>query len=512
MKKIWRKNFEIKQTEYVMMSEAIGSFLKFQKPTVDKDYLKEVIMIFANGDNTATYFVKSELRNYVRAILKEVVNDPLRLKTIHDKTAKYSQIFFQKIKEVEKIKGEKQTSRRLIKIFYELFRLMRLSHGSSLATTWFVDADGEDLSNYLIDLIKVKIKRGKLKLSAPETFSVLTTPEKESLAQKEEKERLGILDLIMKDSQASKIFKQKNLVKLENELTKINKNLGKKIMAHYKKWRWTPYTYVGPAYNLDYYLSLWSSLVRQGVWPKNEIKKLAAAKNETIGRRKKLLKDLNLNKKEIAVFDLAAQIVWLKSFRKDVLFYGLYVIDQILKELGRRQGFSLRQMKYIAGQEMKNFRKFFSEELNQRFKFSVIYNQQGKVKIFIGQAAKDFLKKQNFEKVVINKTSELKGTAAFVGRVTGRVKIINLPEEMAKMEKGDIMVSHTTLPSLVPAMKKAAAIVTDDGGITCHAAIVSRELKIPCLVGAKIATQVFKDGDLVEVDAARGVVRVIKKK
>ena len=60
-------------------------------------------------------------------------------------------------------------------------------------------------------------------------------------------------------------------------------------------------------------------------------------------------------------------------------------------------------------------------------------------------------------------------------------------------------------------MKKAAAIVTDDGGLTCHAAIVARELKTPCVVGTKIATKVLKDGDMVEVDANKGIVKKIKK-
>lgn len=59
-------------------------------------------------------------------------------------------------------------------------------------------------------------------------------------------------------------------------------------------------------------------------------------------------------------------------------------------------------------------------------------------------------------------------------------------------------------------MKKASAIVTDDGGITCHAAIVARELKTPCVVGTKIATHVLKDGDMVEVDADKGSVRIVK--
>lgn len=511
MKKIWRKNFEIQRAEYFLLSEAVEVFYKFQKPTVDKNYLKETIVVFENGDNIATYFVKKELRAYIKAILSQVIDKPWKIKIIQDKNIEYNQRFFQRLRQIEKVKFARLADKQLVNIFSECFKLMQLAHGYAIATTWFVDSDNENLSNYLINLLKIKIKRGLLKLNAPEVFSVLTTPAEESLAQKEEKDLLGILALIIKDEKASELFKQEDLAKIESELNAIDRGLRKKIVAHYKKWRWTPYTYIGPAYNLDYYLGLWSSLARQKINPKNEIKRLARSREDTLKKRRELFGSLKLSKKEKIIFKLAMQIIWLKAFRKDVMFYGFYIIDQVVRELGRRQGLSLMQMKYIAYQEIKDYKKFSADELNERYKFSVIYSHQGKIKVYIGQQAKDFLKKQSFEKVIINKSHELKGTPAFVGKVKGRVKIINLPEEMIKMEKGDIMVSHTTFPSLVPAMKKAAAIVTDDGGITCHAAIVARELKIPCVVGTKFATQVLKDGDLVEMDANKGIVRKYEK-
>ena len=76
-----------------------------------------------------------------------------------------------------------------------------------------------------------------------------------------------------------------------------------------------------------------------------------------------------------------------------------------------------------------------------------------------------------------------------------------------KFKTGNILVFNTTRPNYLPAMHRAVAIVTNEGELLSHAAIVSRELKIPCIIGTKIATQVLKDGDLVEVDAERGVVR-----
>ncbi|MFA6502675.1 MAG: PEP-utilizing enzyme [Candidatus Paceibacterota bacterium] len=106
--------------------------------------------------------------------------------------------------------------------------------------------------------------------------------------------------------------------------------------------------------------------------------------------------------------------------------------------------------------------------------------------------------------------SLLKGNTAFGGKVSGAVKIVTSAATMAKMARGDILVAHTTNPSLMQAISLAGAIVTDEGGIGCHAAIVARELKVPCIIGTRIATQVLHDGDMVEVDANNGVVRIIK--
>ena len=99
---------------------------------------------------------------------------------------------------------------------------------------------------------------------------------------------------------------------------------------------------------------------------------------------------------------------------------------------------------------------------------------------------------------------------AFIGKVTGLAKIVMGVSHLKKIKKGDILVSFSTNPQMIMAMKKAGAIVTEQGGITSHAAIVSRELQIPCLVGVKNATKILEDGDLVEVDATKGLVKKIK--
>ena len=101
----------------------------------------------------------------------------------------------------------------------------------------------------------------------------------------------------------------------------------------------------------------------------------------------------------------------------------------------------------------------------------------------------------------------VRGLGAAPGIASGRVRIVSELDGDVKIGKGDILVTHMTAPDWVPLMRASAAIVTDSGGMTCHAAIVSRELGIPCVVGTANATSKLRDGELVTVDAKNGVVR-----
>jgi len=128
-------------------------------------------------------------------------------------------------------------------------------------------------------------------------------------------------------------------------------------------------------------------------------------------------------------------------------------------------------------------------------------------KIFILQSrAITTINNNNIVKEGISKEPILIGTGASPGIVSGRVVIINSIKDLNKVEKGDIMVAKMTSPDMVPAMERASGIVTDEGGMTCHAAIVSRELGTPCIVGSKKATKVLKNGDTITIDGAKGTI------
>jgi pyruvate,water dikinase len=130
--------------------------------------------------------------------------------------------------------------------------------------------------------------------------------------------------------------------------------------------------------------------------------------------------------------------------------------------------------------------------------------EKGKIYILQTRAVTVLEKKEGRE--VTGREELIRGSGVSPGTGAGPVKIIKDMSELDKIVQGDVLVTEMTSPDYVPAMEKSSAIITDKGGSTCHAAIVSRELGIPCIVGTERATQILKDGQLITVDATKGIV------
>ena len=152
------------------------------------------------------------------------------------------------------------------------------------------------------------------------------------------------------------------------------------------------------------------------------------------------------------------------------------------------------------------------KELQERKKLFFIRQYPiDKYELLSGKAAEKEIKARHlFEEEKLKEVKELKGQIAYSGKIIGKARLILKRQDMPKFKKGEIVVSIMTDHSYLPIMKNAKAFVTDEGGVLCHAAIVARELKKPCIIGTKFATKVLRNGDLVEVDAGRGIVRILK--
>ncbi|MEX1014594.1 MAG: PEP-utilizing enzyme, partial [Candidatus Paceibacterota bacterium] len=172
---------------------------------------------------------------------------------------------------------------------------------------------------------------------------------------------------------------------------------------------------------------------------------------------------------------------------------------------------SKKEIKVLSKNEIFGNKEIYKQELKKRLQGYIYYEDN----LYVGDEMDDLIKEKNFifndEVFDSSNVDSLKGVVGFSGKVKGKCKVCMTANEINKVKEGDIIVSPMTTPDFLPAMKKALAFVTDEGGVTCHAAIVAREMKKPCIIGTKFATEVLKDGDEIEVDANKGIVKIINK-
>ncbi|MEX1014593.1 MAG: PEP-utilizing enzyme [Candidatus Paceibacterota bacterium] len=228
--------------------------------------------------------------------------------------------------------------------------------------------------------------------------------------------------------------------------------------------------------------------------------------------------NLNLSKQEKNRIKLAQDIIYLKDLRDDYRRKSMYFSIPLFREIAKRLSITRKELGLLTFNEIKSWlldnKSVSKRTIKQRHNEFLVY-QDEKSKNFVcieGLEVVNFLKKINFS-LEGNHEDKIKGTVANKSeKITkGIVKIISSKKDLNKIKKGNILVAVTTHPEYVTAMTKACAFITDEGGLTSHAAIVAREMNKPCIVGTGNATKVLKDGDEIEVDANNGVVKIINK-
>ncbi|MBU2545500.1 hypothetical protein KKC65_03580 [Patescibacteria group bacterium] len=185
------------------------------------------------------------------------------------------------------------------------------------------------------------------------------------------------------------------------------------------------------------------------------------------------------------------------------------LIDIVLKRIAKSKNLSYELIKYTTPTEIIN-NDLNRTILNQRKEISVQMVKDNKYLVFQVKEAKeiDGLIISLEEKV---SSKEVKGSPAYKGKAGGLVRVILYRKDLGKIKKGEILVTPMTEAFYTPYLKRVEGIITNEGGITCHAAIISREMKIPCIIGTRNATKILETGDLVEVNANDGIVKIIKK-
>ncbi len=218
-----------------------------------------------------------------------------------------------------------------------------------------------------------------------------------------------------------------------------------------------------------------------------------------------------LEDRERELLAMVHDLVFIKDERDDYRRRGSFFGRPLFLEISRRLGVESTDASYLTIDETKQFLREgvgpSTEDIKERTAGYFLMIKDGGPLVVAGGEKMNAYIQQELGSAVENQAEEVQGISASRGIVRGRVVIVRTRHDLRRVENGDIMIAVTTNPDYVPAMKRCRAIVTNEGGITSHAAIVSRELKIPCIVGTKNATRVFSEGTMVEVDGELGSVR-----
>lgn len=237
----------------------------------------------------------------------------------------------------------------------------------------------------------------------------------------------------------------------------------------------------------------------------NQIKRTYEERSEKVATELNKIK----GKKPYAIAKCVTIFASQKDRKPYVRDNGNRYVKPLFIEISKRIGLTLSQALILTKEELSELltsgKKADADEMISRIKNSAFYCDEKNIVVLTNE---QFLAKLD-ENLKEKSITELKGLAVSPGKARGKVALVLSNTDFRKFYEGDILVSSSTRPDFVPLMKMAAAIVTDEGGLLSHAAIVSRELKKPCVVGTKIATQTLKDGDMVEVDAVTGIIRIV---
>ena len=339
----------------------------------------------------------------------------------------------------------------------------------------------------------------ELGISSPVTvMQSLTYPEKETEAIREHTEMLRLADYITQHSVAN--FEQNPIVQ-------------QMVKAHVEEFSWIGIQwYVGKLMTTSEVNSRLRYLLDS-----HPINDLNRSENSPANSNHILASFMDASvfgEIDLAFLSIVREYVFLRTYRADMINKSIGLIYPFLCEVGGKLGISYESLILLIPEEIiegLHDKPIDIEIIEHRKKGFASLLVESNYSLITGEDLEAFKIRENlFDE--ISSSSEVKGDVACQGRAKGKAKVVRSVDDIPKVESGDVLVAVMTFPAYVPAMERAAAFVTDDGGILCHAAIIAREMQKPCIINTAVATQTFKDGDILEINAYgdQGIVRKVE--
>lgn len=426
-------------------------------------------LYFIRKDSADGYWLARELQKFNDYFFYNRFLDYNFLNTINNKVLKRASFISRYFTGISKLKLQTISDRKLLSIFKQSIKLL----DTDVAAIWVGFILGDITEKKLQEILvrnKVDVKIGI------ETVCSLEKPH--------------------------------HIMQEQLDLMKIALTSGDKegyLHKHWVKYSYIPcYSTMVKPYTLAYFKNKFARITP------SEAQRFIDETKQQFKENKKnyraFIKNYSWSKIDKLFLDYAHEHFFLKDYRSHFRSLAMSQHGRILGEIAKRYKISLDNISLLLHQEIielfknpEKIRRIIKERAGMNCVYVFLNGQESVI-------SKDkIIKKEKHQNV-----TELRGQTACPGIVSGITKIVINPNDVAKIKTGDILVSTMTRPDYLIAMKKAKAIVTDEGGLLCHAAIVSREINKPCIIGTQIATQVLKDGDYIEVDANKGIVKLLR--
>ncbi|MBS3061919.1 MAG: hypothetical protein J4215_05040 [Candidatus Diapherotrites archaeon] len=373
-------------------------------------------------------------------------------------------------------------------LFNEAVRIYIESEYWTEPANFSLEIRGHQLVQDRLAVFLAKENKNFKKSEIAEIFSVLANPVHKSFVARAEESLLAI-----------------SLIKEEDRKKEA-------IRLHAKRFYFLTYDYYGPILDekmvheeLDCLQAIPVSERKKRIFDFEHLEENASKRLREIQNRTNLPLELEI------LFENIRQIAFLYGdLKKERISIANVGFGRLLEEIGKRRNISERELHYATVSELQNIIRGDgpkAAELSKRIEKSAFIVENGAYRFLseseIADLEKKISKKTDFEHQV------MKGTAASPGIFVGRARVLLNSREISLFKAGEVLITTMTSVEFVPAMKKAGAIVTELGGITCHAAIISRELGKPCVIGTGNATKAIQTGDLIEVNANHGIIRKV---
>lgn len=347
----------------------------------------------------------------------------------------------------------------------------------------------EPLSAHLEQLLAKRMP-GKSRADVGKVFALLVATPEKPFATRQEEDFLKIFLDVEGGADASPLLER-----------------------HAREFGWIPFDYGNELWTADHFRRQLEDMRKTGFEAR---KRLEAIKEfyAGIGRKQREEEEKRgLSEREMNLFSALRHCSFLIDFKKEIYTKANLAFHALWSEAARRADTGMDAFRFaltweIAG-ALESGKAPSRDHLLKRSTHSAYVCAGRDFELMEGGDATVFFDSTGIGRKAESAFSEVKGSCGCAGTAVGRARIILDAKRIADLKAGEVLVTIATTPDFVVGMKKAAAIVTNEGGITCHAAIVSRELGIPCVVGTGNATKAFNDGDLLEVKASHGVVRKI---